>query len=67
MNLIFLTDLHGDMIAVNPEQIMWVSTEKDPDIEDIVFTVLSFTHGQLAVKESFDSVINALNAWRKKQ
>ena len=63
MNLIFLHDLNGDLIAVNPEYIVRVEVAV---IEGAHVTAIYFQGTRICVTDKFDDVISTLHAWRKK-
>ena len=63
MNLIFMHDVEGELVAVNPEYVTFVETDI---YEGKHVTMIYFTNYKFAVTESFETVVNALNGWRKK-
>ena len=70
MNLLFFTHIDGSMIAVNPEAIIMIETGEmylgGKDYKKDLYTAICTAGSVIRVKESFDSVVQALNAWRKK-
>lgn len=63
MNLLFFTGLENQTIAVNPEAVIMVEVGAAYSGE---YTAIITAGSVIRVKESFDSVVHALNAWRKK-
>ena len=63
MNLIFFRDVEENYIAVNPQYITFIETDTYCEKE---VTMIYFTNYKMAVTESFENVVSALNAWRAK-
>ena len=63
MNLLFFTDVDGNMVAVNPEYITFVEVDV---FNAKTITMIYFTAYKFAVQNPFDEVVSALNGWRKK-
>ena len=66
MNLIILIDYDDESYAVNPEQIVYVKSNYFNGINgcSVLFTTNTVP---VKFKNSFGSVIESLNAWRKKK
>ena len=59
-------DFDNNSYAINPEQIVYV---KQRHMNGITGCEIQFTVGNIPVFfiNSFDSVVNSLNTWRKKK
>ena len=63
MNLLFFKDADENIVAVNPEYVTFIETDK---YKDKAITMIYFTNYKIAVLNQFDDVVSALNAWRKR-
>lgn len=64
--MIILTDFEDHYVAINPEQIVYVQPKY---INGIDGCQIQFTSNTVPAffKNSFDSVVESLNVWRKKK